>query len=143
MSLVVDASVAIAWCFGDEQTPALMALLDRVGEDGAEAPSPWPLEVAKTLVLAKRRKHAGAEAVEDLLGFPRDLPVRLDASTATQAWDATALLAERHRLRVYDAVHLELALRCGLSVAMLDKTRQRRPLGRGAGVGGWLAASTA
>ena len=91
---------------------------------------------------AERRERA-RRAVEDLLGFPRDLPVRLDASTATQAWGATALLAERHRLRVYDAVHLELALRCDLSVAMLDKTRQRRPLGRGAGVGGWLAASTA
>ena len=91
---------------------------------------------------AERRERA-RRAVEDLLGFPRDLPVRLDASTATQAWGATALLAERHRLRVYDAVHLELALRCDLSVAMLDKTRQRRPLGRGAGVGGCLAASTA
>ena len=31
MSFVLDNSVALAWCFEDEQTPPLMALLDRVG----------------------------------------------------------------------------------------------------------------
>ena len=38
MSFVLDTSVALAWCFKDEHTPAIMALLDRVAEEGAVAP---------------------------------------------------------------------------------------------------------
>ena len=34
MSLVLDNSVALAWCFEDEQTPAIMAVLDLVTETG-------------------------------------------------------------------------------------------------------------
>jgi hypothetical protein len=40
MSLVVDSSVALSWCFEDERTPATKALLERVGEAGAVVPQP-------------------------------------------------------------------------------------------------------
>ena len=33
--LVVDASVALAWCFDDEASPASDAILDMVKDDGA------------------------------------------------------------------------------------------------------------
>jgi hypothetical protein len=39
------------------------------------------------------------------------LPIRLDAETDQQAWGPTALLAEKHRLTIYDAAYLELAIR--------------------------------
>ena len=35
MSLVVDSSVVLSWCFEDERTQATRALLERVGEAGA------------------------------------------------------------------------------------------------------------
>jgi DNA-binding CsgD family transcriptional regulator len=35
VSFVLDNSVALAWCFEDEQTPALVALLDLVAATGA------------------------------------------------------------------------------------------------------------
>jgi hypothetical protein len=38
VSFVLDNSVALAWCFADEQTPAVMDLLDRVAETDATAP---------------------------------------------------------------------------------------------------------
>ena len=34
---VLDASVAVAWCFEDEHTRPIMDLLDRVAETGAIA----------------------------------------------------------------------------------------------------------
>jgi len=37
-----------------------------------------------------------------------------------QAFDRVLVLAERHRLTVYDAAYLELALRRGLPLASLD-----------------------
>ncbi len=121
MSLVLDASLAIAWCIEDEQTPAAMALLDQVGEQGAEAPAFWPLAVTNTLIIATRRKRMPADRRDDLIAFLRDLPVTLDTATAGQAWGATAILAERHRLSVYDAAYLDLALRRDLPLATLDE----------------------
>ena len=48
------------------------------------------------------------------------LPISLDPETDRQAWGATLRLAERHRLTLYDAVYLELALRRGIPLATLD-----------------------
>jgi predicted nucleic acid-binding protein len=66
-----------------------------------------------------------------LAGFLRDLPVTLDAETADQAWTATARLAERYRLTMYDAAYLELAQRRKLPLATLDQDliRAGNPLG--------------
>ena len=120
MSFVVDSSVALAWCFEDEQTRPVMDLLDRVAESGAIAPSLWPLEALDGLLMAERRRRLDAKRRQRLAGFLRGLPITLDAETADQAWTATARLAERHRLTLYDAAYLELAQRRKLPLATLD-----------------------
>jgi predicted nucleic acid-binding protein len=100
---VPDRSVAIARCFRDEHRPALRRLLADATEAGATAPAHWPLEVANTLLMAERRTRTRTNARGRFLAFLRDLPVALDEATAVQAWGATALPADRHRLTVYDA----------------------------------------
>ena len=120
MSFVVDSSVALAWCFEDEHTQPVMDLLNRVAETGAFAPSLWPLEALNGLLMAERRKRLDGRRRQRLAGFLRGLPVTLDAETADQAWTATARLAERHRLTLYDAAYLELAQRRKLPLATLD-----------------------
>jgi predicted nucleic acid-binding protein len=121
VSFVVDNSVALAWCFEDEHTQPIMDLLDRVAESGAVAPSLWPLEALNGLLMAERRKRLDAKRRQRLAGFLRGLPVTLDMETADQAWTATARLAERYRLTLYDAAYLELAQRRKLPLATLDK----------------------
>jgi predicted nucleic acid-binding protein len=118
--MVVDSSVTLTWCFEDEQTAASLALLEQVVENGAVAPSLWPLEVLNALVMAERRKRVDAAQRQRLAGFLRDLPIALDEETAAQAWSATVQLAERHRLTVYDSAYLELAQRRGLPLASFD-----------------------
>jgi hypothetical protein len=59
VSFVLDNSVALAWCFEDEQTIAVLALLDRITETGAFAPGIWPLEAANGLLVAERRGRLG------------------------------------------------------------------------------------
>lgn len=49
MSLVLDSSVALTWCFEDERTLATLALLDQITETGATASALWPLEVLNAL----------------------------------------------------------------------------------------------
>lgn len=121
MSLVIDSSVALTWCFEDERTPATLAVLDQVVQTGATAPALWPLEVLNALAMAERRKRLTAVQRHHLAGFLRDLPITLDPETAGQAWTMTARLAEQHRLTVYDATYLELAQRLGLPLATLDQ----------------------
>ena len=120
MSLVIDNSVALAWCFEDEHTQAVLELLDRVAETGAFAPSLWPLEALNGLFMAERRRRVDAPRAQRLAGFLSALPITLDTETPYQAWTTTARLAQPHRLSMYDAAYLELAQRRKLPLATLD-----------------------
>jgi predicted nucleic acid-binding protein len=121
LSFVLDASVALAWCFEDERTAPVMALLDRLTETGATAPMLWPLETLNGLFMAERRRRLNAAKRAELAAFLRELPIRLDMETAGKAWDDTAGFAEQFRLTVYDAAYLEVAQRRRLPLASLDK----------------------
>lgn len=120
MSFVLDRSVTLAWCFDDARTDAADALLEQVVESGAEAPSLWPLETLNALAMAERRGRIQPDQRHRLAGFLHDLPVHIDAETASQAWTATSRLAARHRLTIYAAAYLELARRLSLPLATLD-----------------------
>lgn len=120
MSFVIDNSVALAWCFEDEQTAEIMALLDRVAEAGAIAPQLWPIEALNGLLTAERRGRIDRETRRRLGGFLQDLPISIDEDMASRAWTRTADLAEQHRLTAYDAAYLELALRLGSPLATRD-----------------------
>jgi len=121
MSFVLDNSVALTWCFEDERTPATAALLEQVAGSGALAPGLWPLEALNGLLVAERRGRLDAPLRKRLAGFLRALPISLDDDTASQAWSATAGLAERFGLSLYDAAYLELAERHNLPLATLDR----------------------
>lgn len=121
MSFVIDSSVALAWCFEDEQTPATTALLHQVGETGAAAPLHWPLEALNGLMTAERRKRLDPRKRGRLARFLRELPITLDPETSIQVWTITQRLAERFRLTIYDAAYLELAQRRNQPLASLDQ----------------------
>ena len=121
MSFVLDNSIALAWCFEDEQAQPVMNLLDRVTETGAFAPSLWPLEALNGLLVAERKRRIQAGLRQRYAEFLHDLPIKVDTETAEKAWTATIELAERLRLSVYDAAYLELALRRKLPLATLDR----------------------
>lgn len=69
MSFVLDNSIALAWCFADEQTAAIMALLERVTATGAVAPQLWPIEALNGLLSAERRKRLDAARRQQLMRF--------------------------------------------------------------------------
>ncbi|MBM9595089.1 type II toxin-antitoxin system VapC family toxin [Roseitranquillus sediminis] len=121
MSLVLDGSAALAWCFADETTPAVDAVMDQVAEAGAVVPAIWRLEVANGPQAGLRRSRLDAERRDAMLAALADLPIGADPETDRHAWTATLRLADRHALTLYDASYLELALRLGLPMATLDK----------------------
>jgi len=124
-SFVLDASVAIAWCFDDESTPAAWALLDRLRTAPAHVPALWALEVGNILLSAERRRRIAKARTIEFLGILGELDIRVDPDLPGRAFrDVLPLARERH-LTTYDATYLELAMRLGLPLATKDKALAR------------------
>ncbi|MBC8037780.1 MAG: type II toxin-antitoxin system VapC family toxin [Rhizobiales bacterium] len=119
--IVIDASVAVGWCFADEATPRGDAVLERVRAEGARVPSLWHLEVANVLRQAERRERISEAETSLRLELLAQLPIATDADTMQRAWMQTLALARTHTLTVYDAAYLELAARFGLPLASKDR----------------------
>lgn len=94
---------------------------DRVLSLGAIAPVIWRLEVANGLAMIRRRGRMTEEDATRALSHLSLMPIEPDPETWSRAWSDTLALAEGHRLTVYDAAYLELALRRRLPLATLDK----------------------
>jgi predicted nucleic acid-binding protein len=121
VSVVLDSSATLAWVHGDERTPAIEAVFDRVADRGAVVPSLWHLEVANSLTVAVRRKRISPAERADALSDLAQLDVSVDDKTEQHAWRATTQLADLLGLSVYDAAYLELAQRKRLPLVTLDK----------------------
>ena len=121
MSLILDASVCIAWMNKNEVTPAIVQVFDRVTREAAWVPSLWWLEVANVLQVGIRRKQYGVMEREAYLSLLSGLTLRTDQSTDVKAWTDTLALSDRHDLTAYDAAYLELAVRRQLPLATLDR----------------------
>ncbi len=118
MPFVLDASIALAWAFADEDDPRARAALARIRTDEALVPSIWWFEIRNTLVVNERR---GRQTEADTAAFLRTL-ARLAVTIDRQPGEAEVLaLARRHRLSVYDAAYLELAQRDSVPLATLDR----------------------
>lgn len=120
-SLIIDSSVAIAWCFPDEQDDYSQSVLDALATERAVVPDLWHLEVANTLLVGERRKRSTQANSVTWLGFLSSLPIAVDEETKLHAFGNTANLAREHNLSAYDAAYLELAIRRGLPLATLDE----------------------
>jgi len=125
VSLVLDASLALAWYFQDEATPATDRILDRVAENGAVVPALWRLELANGLQVAVRRGRISTAYRDGSLADLTQMQIETDLETDLHAWSATLRLAETHDLTLYDASYLELAQRRRLPLATLDREMRR------------------
>ncbi len=118
---VVDASIGIAWVHPAQATSASQALLEALC-DGAvvQAPALWPLETANALLVLVRRGKLTEEERGAALAALGRLSVVFDHEMASLAFTRLSALAVQHRLSIYDAAYLELALRKKLPLACKD-----------------------
>lgn len=129
--MVLDSSVALAWVYADETTDAILHVFDEMRIHGAWVPGLWRWEIANVLQLNIRRGRHDANFRDGALSSLALLPVKVDAEADRQAWGAAVHLAERHRLTVYDAAYLEIALRRKIPIATLDRDLRRAALSEG------------
>ncbi len=124
MNFVVDASIALSWCFEDEGDDYTVAVLKRLRSSEAVAASLWPLEVVNGLLTAERRKRIEPGDAARFAGLLLSLPIVIDPVLRRRAFDVTRGLARKHGLSAYDAAYLELAVRLGVPIATLDAPLQ-------------------
>lgn len=120
-AFVLDASIALMWCFDDESTPEAWALLDRLCQETALVPQLWCLEIGNALIQAERRGRLTEANSSKFLNLLERLNVQIDNDLDPKTLNNTIMLARRYQLSVYDAVYLALAHHKNLPLATRDK----------------------
>ncbi len=121
MRFVLDSSLAIAFVLKDEATAATDRILDSFGQGAmAYVPALWRWEVANVTVMAERRSRISSAEGHRHLTRLKGLPIEVDEAAFDEAWSATYLLAQKHKLTIYDSAYLETAIRCGVALGSLD-----------------------
>jgi predicted nucleic acid-binding protein len=118
MPFVLDASVAAAWFFADEDDAAATQAVTRLAEDKALVPALFWFEIRNLLVVGERRGRATVADTARFLAHLDGLPIEEDGSPSSV--DLLAL-ARAHALSAYDAAYLELARRRAVPLATLDR----------------------
>jgi predicted nucleic acid-binding protein len=116
MRFVLDAQVAVAWAFADEEHPVATAALTLISSDEGCVPSLWWFEVRNVLIVSERRGRLRETDTALFLRSLARLPIVVDRAPE----EATVLTLAHHSLTVYDASYLELAERRGMRLATLD-----------------------
>ena len=121
MAFVLDCSVTMAWMFRDEASEATDRLRDMLAKSRALVPALWSTETANALLVATRRRRIASEEWPRLRMQLNALPIDVDPVSTARTWGPVLDLAHAHRITVYDATYLELAMRRDLPLATLDR----------------------
>lgn len=121
MDFVLDASIALAWCFSDEATPTTTRLLESLSTATAHVPSLWPLELGNILISAEKRRRITYADMTQFLGLIKQINIEIDSETAQRGLQEILSRAHSEKLTTYDAAYLELAMRKGLPLASKDE----------------------
>ncbi len=119
MAMVIDASVAAAWCFRDEEGSAQAdAVMARTAEEAGIVPGIFWHEMRNILSVAERKGRIAALEADRHIDRLRTLPLATDEA---QDDHETLGLTRRWNLSAYDAAYLETARRRGAGIATFDR----------------------
>lgn len=120
-AFVVDSSVALAWCFHEEATPATIALFHRMADDIALVPSWWFLELSNVLVLGEKKRRITPAEITEFIEIVDRFNLEIDNEGPGRAFTHLLPSCRTYNLTSYDALYLDLAIRRQLPLATLDK----------------------
>lgn len=119
-ALVVDASIALAWYFKDEESALAMAAFEASNSMRVVVPPHWYFEVSNGMLMGERRGRMEPTDVGPFVSRLSDLMIDIDDAIVSSAMTQILPIARDYRLTVYDALYLELAGRHALPLATLD-----------------------
>lgn len=115
--LVLDADIAIGWCFVDAADGYSDGVLEALKEVTAVVPGHWMLEISNVLLAAQKRSRLTEAEATRFVELLHRLPIEIDGETPQRAADSTRALGRTHGLSAYEAAYLELAIRRGAPLA--------------------------
>lgn len=120
MEFVLDASIALTWCFSDEASEYGDSVLNALaaGTAAAIVPSLWSMEMLNALLVGERRGRLNQALTRQVWENLSALDIREDRGVAP--FDSVLPLARDLALSAYDAAYLELALRRRSPLATAD-----------------------
>lgn len=118
MTIVLDASAALAAVLPDEESAYCEAAVAAGLKEGMVAPALWPYEVQNGLVAALRRKRLDAESLGQALEALRTFAPALRAA---EGLGVELSVAHEHAVSAYDAAYLAVAIAIGGRLATTDK----------------------
>jgi predicted nucleic acid-binding protein len=130
--IVIDASVALAWCFPDEASEYADGVLVALDGRTAIVPAIWQVEVANALLVGERRKRIRQPEARRFIELLKGLSILEDGQPFAETVSNVLPLAREYDLSAYDAAYLDVAVRHGAPLATLDKALQKA--GRAAGL---------
>ena len=134
---VLDASVAMSWCFPNdptENTPHSRAILQHVEDADIFVPEIWAFEIANGIFVAySKRKRINEDDIREYVQLLDSLPILVVRGEWLKNI-ALESLARKHNLSAYDAAYLDLALREKLPLATSDQALKNAALAEGVAV---------
>lgn len=124
-SIVLDASLALAWYFPDESSAKAEAILRNLEGTTLFVPALWPSEIANGIVVGIRRRRVSSASTDQFLLLLTQLPIQIEPELFPEHVQQVVAVAEAHQLTAYDAAYLELALRRRAPLTTLDRELQR------------------
>jgi predicted nucleic acid-binding protein len=117
--VVIDASVASAWCFPDERTNYTQAVFQAVSSSAVEAVAPrlWAYEIRNSILMGLRRGRLSKLDSDHFLVSLNELNVRL---CEPASYNEVFTVAQEYGLTVYDAAYLYVSMQERLPLASLD-----------------------
>jgi len=118
--VVVDASVALAWCFPDEASDYADAVLVALEGQTILVPAIWGSEIANAVLAGERSKRLRQPEIRRFATLLGSLSLVQDTQPVCDHVGNVLPLAREYGLSAYGAAYLELSIRHGAPLATLD-----------------------
>lgn len=128
MPVVIDASVAAAWCFPDEEADVASRASAALRSDGGVVPFIFWYEICNVLIKGERNRRTDATKSSLFLARLKGLRMETDRDHDI---DTIMTLAREHGLTAYDATYLETTKRRNAPLATLDNALQAAAVAAG------------
>ncbi len=122
---MVDASLALAWCFPNEASEYADGVLVALKGQSIFVPAVWGLEIANALLVGERRKRLKQPEILRFVALLEGLSILPDGQAVSESVSNVLPLARHYGLSAYDAAYLELAIRHSAPLATLDGDLQK------------------
>jgi predicted nucleic acid-binding protein len=129
--IVIDASVALAWCFPDEDSDYADRVLVALEGHAVLFPALWPIEITNALLVAEKRKRVKQAETRRFIDLLSELAVVMDARPVADAVSNILPLGREYGISSYDTAYLDVAMRHAAPQATLDSNLRKAGISAG------------